>query len=161
MKNIFIILFIILISFSCKNNKKIDKENLEKELVKLPPPQKIIDENSLVGFACYYAGRRSEPVENITEILERKNYDELKKKISSNKPAEKYLATFACIRLSENKIIKLNNNELSQIDENKKSDLKIYFCGGCTEKENYKLSQLFSEKIEFITEVEDWFNQIK
>lgn len=161
MKNIFIFLFIILIFFSCKNNKKIDKENLERELIKLPPPQKIIDENSLVGFACYYAGRRSEPVESITEILERKNYDELKKKISSNKPAEKYLATFACIRLSENKIIKLNNNELSQIDENKKSDLKIYFCGGCTKKENYKLSQLFSEKIEFITEVEDWFKQIK
>lgn len=149
-----------MINCSCKNYKEINTENLESELL-IPPPPKIIDENSLVGFACYFEGRRSEPVENITKILERKNYVELKKKISSNKPAEKYLASFACIKLSEKKIITLNSIELSQIEENKKSDLEIYFCSGCTEKENYKLSQLFTEKIEFTKEVEDWFNQIK
>ncbi len=115
----------------------------------------------MVGFACYNEGRPSEPVENIREILERKNYDVLKKKISSNKPAEKYLATYACIKLLQNKIIILGINELNQINENKKSNLRIYFCGGCTRKENFKLSQLFSEKIEFIKDVEDWYNQIK
>ena len=158
MKNI---LFIALIFFSCKNNKEVENENLKKELIDLPVQIKIIDENNLVGFACYYSGRRSEPVEKITEILERKNYNELKKKISSEKPAEKYLATFACIKLLKNEIIELDQNELNQIEENKKSDLKIDFCGGCTNNENYKISELFSEKIEFTTAVENWFNQIK
>jgi hypothetical protein len=161
MKNIFIILFVILISFSCKNNKNDDKKILENELIKLPPIQEIVDENSLVGFACYYSGRPSNPVKVITEILEEKKYNELKKKISSINPAEKYLATYSCIKLSKKGIIKLNSNELRQINNNKKSDLKIYFCGGCTEKESYKLSQLFSGKTEFILELENWFNQIK
>ena len=161
MRNIFIILLIILINFSCKNNKEIDKENLEKELTELPPPPKKIDENSLVGFACYYSGRKSKPVENITELIEKKKFEELKKKIISNKPAEKFLATFACIKLLEKGIIKLNNNELIQINENKLSDVEIYSCGGCTEAENYKLSKLLSEKTEFISEVENWFNRIK
>ncbi|MDG2431740.1 hypothetical protein [Flavobacterium sp.] len=161
MRNIFIVLLLLLINFSCKNNSEFEKENLEKELIKLPPPPKKIDENSLVGFACYYSGRKSKPVENITEIIEKKKFEELKKKIISNKPAEKYLATFACIKLLEKGIIKLNNDELNQIDENKRSDVEIYFCGGCTEAENYKLSKLLSEKTEFTSEVENWFNRVK
>lgn len=161
MRNTFIILIIIFINCSCKNNKEIDKNNLQPELIKLPPPPKIIDENSLVGFACYYSGRKSKPVENITEILEKKNFEKLKEKIVSNKPAEKYLATFACLKLLEKGIIQLNNNELNQIDKNKQSEEKIYFCGGCTVDENYKLSQLFTEKTEFTSAVENWFNKIK
>lgn len=54
MKNIYIVLLLLLINFGCKNNNEFEKENLEKELIKLPPPPKKIDENSLVGFTCYY-----------------------------------------------------------------------------------------------------------
>lgn len=161
MRNTFIVLLIILIHCSCKNYKENNTENIEKETANLPPPSKNIDENSLVGFACYYSGRKSQPVKNITKILENKKYEELKKKIFSNKPAEKYLATLACIKLLEKDKIKLNNMELNQIDENKRSEVKIYFCGGCTKAENYKLSQLFSKKTEFTSEVENWYNQIK
>lgn len=161
MKNIYIVLLLLLINFGCKNNNEFEKENLEKELIKLPPPPKKIDENSLVGFTCYYSGRKSKPVENITEIIENKKFEQLKKKIISNKPAEKYLATFACIKLLEKGIIKLNKDELNQIIENKLCDVEIYFCGGCTEAESYKLSKLLSEKTEFTSEVENWFNQIK
>ncbi len=115
----------------------------------------------MVGFACGYSGKSSETVDNITELLEHKKYAELKKKIVSNKPAEKYLATFSCIKLLGKGRIELDGKDLHQIEVNKKSSLKIYFCGGCTENENYKMSQLFSKKIEFTLEVENWFNQIK
>jgi len=150
-----------LISISCNKNKKIEKNEVKKELIKLPPPPKRIDKNSLVGFACGYSGESSETVNVITEILENKKYAELKNKIISNKPAEKYLATFSCIKLFEKGIIKLDENELNQIEKNKRSNLKIYFCGGCTYNENYKMSQLFSEETEFNLELENWFKQIK
>ena len=161
MKYLLIFLFFISFTISCNHNKKKVVKILENEDIKPPPPPRIMDENSLVGFGCYYSGRKSKPVEIMTEILENKKYEELKIKLYSKKSAEKYLSTFACIELSKKNLIHLNEIQLEQIVLNKQSNLKVSFCGGCTESENYNLYELFSEKIDFINQVESWFKEIK
>jgi hypothetical protein len=158
MKTIFIIIFSIFISSCNKAEVKTIKSKTTEE-IKLPPPQIRIDENSLVGFACYSSGRKSDPVKVVSNILENKKFEDLKKKLFSNKTAEKYLATYSTIKLYEKRVIQLSATELNQIKLNKLSDEKINFCGGCTERENYSLKKLFSSKSSFENEVENWFNK--
>jgi hypothetical protein len=158
MKTIFIIIFSIFISSCNKAEVKTIKSKTTEE-IKLPPPQIKIDENSLVGFACYSSGRKSDPVKVVSNILENKKFEDLKKKLFSNKTAEKYLATYSTIKLYEKRVIQLSATELNQIKLNKLSDEKINFCGGCTERENYSLKELFSSKSSFENEVENWFNK--
>lgn len=158
MKNI--LFFILFIVIGCMNDNKNEKKDLENEITELPPPL-IVDKNSFVGFACGPSGESSEIVDSITEILKNKKYNELKKNLFSNKPAEKYLATFTCLKLLEKETIELDADELNQIAENKKSDLKISFCSGCTIRESYKMAQLFSGKTELGSDAEFWFNRMK
>lgn len=161
MNNIFLILLIILSCHSCKNTDKVEKVAVATELVVPDFDTDNFDEKTLVGFGCSYDGQPSEAVQSITKILQARKYADLLKKISSDRPAEKYLATFACLKLLKKKKIELDCNQLAQMAANEKSDLLVYFCAGCTQNGKYKLSQLFSEKNGFTREVEDWFKRIK
>jgi len=153
-------LLIAFIAFSCqkqqeKNNVKVNIENLP------PPPPKVIDEKTLIGFACYYAGSKSEPVKKISEILKSKNYTTLKVKLYDVSPAEKYLATIACEKLEAKKLIKLTEKELAQIKINKASEEKVALCGGCTNEEELTLKEMFTSEKNFLADsVEEWISEM-
>jgi len=150
-------LFIVFITFSCQ--KQQEKNNSKVTIVKLAPPQKVIDEKTLIGFACYYAGSKSKPVKKISEILKSKNYTTLKVKLYDVSPAEKYLATVACEKLETKKLIKLTEKQFAQIKINKASEEKITLCGGCTNEEELTLKQMFSSEENFLADsVEEWIN---
>lgn len=158
-----ILYFIILcIAFSCNKNK--EKEVLQKQkeefVVPLPlppPPPKKNDENSLVGFACYYSGRKSKPVKEISEILGNKEYSRVKEKLYSINIAEKYLATVICERLLKKRLITLTENELNQIKKNKVSSEKVTICSGCTHEAELTMSEMFSSNENFLSKsIEEW-----
>ncbi|MBK8405255.1 MAG: hypothetical protein WAT21_11000 [Saprospiraceae bacterium] len=153
----YIFLLIICLTFSCKekqNIKGIKVENLE---VPPPPPPKIIDKNSLIGFACYSSGSKSKPVTRISEILKSKEYTTIKEKLFDVNIGEKYLATIACERLEQKGLIKLNEKEIYQIKENKISSEKLTICAGCTKEEELTMQELFSKNKNFLSEsTEDW-----
>lgn len=153
-----LLLLIIFIVFSCQ--KQLENNNTKATIVKLPP-RKLINEKTLIGFACYYAGSKSKPVKKITEILKSKNYTTLKVKLYDESPAEKYLATIACEKLETRKLIKLTENEFAQIKINKASEEKVTLCGGCTNEEELSLKQMFTSKENFLADsVEEWINEI-
>lgn len=153
-----LLLLIIFIVFSCQ--KQLENNNTKATIVKLPP-RKLINEKTLIGFACYYAGSKSKPVKKITEILKSKNYTTLKVKLHDESPAEKYLATIACEKLETRKLIKLTENEFAQIKINKASEEKVTLCGGCTNEEELSLKQMFTSKENFLADsVEEWINEI-
>ena len=153
-------LLIIFITFSCKKQQE---NSSEKEvLVKLPPlRQKVIDKRTLIGFACYYAGSKSNSVKNISEILKNKNYKTLKAKLYDINPAEKYLATVACEKLMKENLIKLTEKEVSQIKANKSNEEKVTICAGCTNEEELTLKDMFSSKENFLSDsTEEWLKEM-
>lgn len=153
-------LLIVFIAFSCQ--KQQEKNNAKVTIEKLPPPPpKVIDEKTLIGFACYYAGSKSKPVKKISEILKSKNYTTLIVKLYDVSPAEKYLATVACEKLEAKKLIKLTEKEFAQIKINKASEEKVTLCGGCTNEEELTLKQMFTSKENFLADsVEEWINEM-
>jgi hypothetical protein len=151
-------LFIFFLVFSCQ--KQQEKNTTEIITVKLPP-RKVIDEKTLIGFACYYAGSKSNSVKNVSEILKNKNYANLKLKLYDVNPAEKYLATVACEKLETKKLIKLTEQEFAQIKINKESDEKVTLCGGCTNEEELTLKEMFTSKEIFLADsIEEWINEM-
>lgn len=150
---LFLLLF--LLAFSCQKQQD---ENTKKEaIVKLPPPPRVIDEKTLIGFACYYEGRKSKPVEKITEILKIKDYNTLRAKLYDSSTAEKYLATVTCEKLETRKLIKLTEKEAIQVKINKASNEKVTLCGGCTNEEEFTLKQMFTSEENFLSDsVEEW-----
>ena len=152
-------LLIVFIAFSCQ--KQEEKNNAKVTIENPPPPPKVIDEKTLIGFACYYAGSKSKPVKKISEILKSKNYTTLKVKLYDVSPAEKYLATVACEKLEAKKLIKLTEKEFAQIKINKASEEKVTLCGGCTNEEELTLKQMFTSKENFLADsVKEWINEM-
>lgn len=155
-------LLLLLCSFlDCqrKQNAEHRSETIRERLV-LPPPPKPIDENSLVGFACFYSGRSSKPVERVTKILKAKNYTALKDRICGTSPAEKYLSTVACERLHKMGLIEFSNEDLDQIVANKSSNEAISICGGCTGFQKLTLKEMFISDKNFLSNsVKDWLQK--
>ena len=150
----------IFITFSCKKQQE---NSIAKEvIVQLPPPPpKVIDKNTLIGFACYYAGSKSNSVKKVSEILRDKNYANLKAKLFDVNPAEKYLATVACEKLQNKNLIKLTEKEFTQIKINKLSEEKVTICSGCTTEEKLTLKDMFSSKENFLSDsTEEWLNEM-
>ncbi len=155
-----IVLLPMALYFSCNSPIKNKETEIANSTINEPPPiNKPIDENSLVGFACFYQGRKSEPVVVVSEVWKSKNYVKLKLLLFSSKPAEKYLATLLCLKLKGEGNIKLSNEELNQIVKNKISNKVISFCDGCTQREEFTLSQLFNDKMELSIDVEKRFEE--
>jgi hypothetical protein len=164
MKKRILYFMMLWITFSCNKNQ--EKEVLQKKkeefIVRLPPPPpKKIDENSLVGFACYYSGRKSKPVKEISEILVKKEYSRVKEKLYSINTAEKYLATVICERLLQKRLITLTENELKQIEKNEVSNEKVTICSGCTHGEELTIKKMFSSNENFLSKsIEEWLKDM-
>jgi hypothetical protein len=157
----FLFLLIAFIIFSCK--KQQENNIAEEVIVKLPPPPapQVIDKNTLIGFACYSGGSKSNSVKKVSEILKNKNYKILKAKLYDMNPAEKYLATVACEELQNKNLIKLTEKEFIQIKINKLSEEKVTICAGCTNEEELTLKDMFSSIDNFLSDsTEEWLKEL-
>lgn len=155
MKYFFLVLIVVSF-FSCK--KRTEDNKMKTFVVKLtPPPPRIIDKRTLIGFACYYAGSKSFSVKEISQILKDENFSKLKRKLYDINPAKKFLATIACERLENKGFIKLISTEFIQIKANKLSGEKVTICSGCTGSEELSIKEMFSSKRNFLSKsIEDW-----
>ena len=153
-------ILIIFIAFSCHKKQEEETQKTHQKLILLPPPPKKVDENTLVGFACYSSGRKSEPVKIITELLADKDYNGIRKKLSSKSVAEKYLATITCKKLENKNLISLTQVDKSQIKENLISDEKIVICSGCSNKKELTMKELFSSDTFLSAYLEEWLKEM-
>ena len=154
-----LLLLLTFILFSCQ--KQQENNNTKETLEKLPPPRKVTDKRTLIGFACYYAGSESNSVKKISEILKNKNYTNLKAKLYEVNPAEKYLSTVACEKLVKKNLIELTEKEFTQIKVNKISEEKVTICSGCTNEEKLTLKEMFNSKENFLSDsTEEWLKEM-
>lgn len=109
--------------------------------------QENLDNNEMIGFACYIEGRQSKTVKRFAKKLKTKNYKWISKKLSSENNAEKYMSVITLERLSELGKHKLTQTELNLIAEIKQSTELVSVCSGCTYFENVKLKNMFMEEM--------------
>lgn len=158
MKQILFLLLIFII-FSCQKQK--ENNSTKETLVKLPPLERVIDKRTLIGFACYNFGSKSNSVKKISEILKNKNYANLKTKLFGVNPAEKYLATVACEKLEKKNLIKLTEKEFTQLKVNKSSEEKVTICSGCTNEKELTLKNMFYSEDNFLSNsTKEWINEM-
>ena len=110
------LLFISFFSIFLSCNGKTESGTEQNETVSVP--LRKLDKSNLIGFACYSSGMTSKPIETFTKLLETENYDEIKRKLSAESAAERYLATIVCKKLEKENIISLSNENLKQIEKN-------------------------------------------
>lgn len=160
MKKQFLMLLTIFVFLSCNEQKDLKTPIKQKEeSVYISPPRKI-DENSLIGFACYSSGRKSKPVTEINKLLLSKDYSGIREKLYSKSVAERYLATVVCQRLEQKKTLSLTQTDQHQIEKNKNSDEKITICSGCTNEEEMRMKALFSSETFLSDYLKDWLNEM-
>lgn len=155
-------ILLLLIVFILVGCEKQQGNNSAKEVIlQPPPPPKKINKNTLIGFACYYGGSKSNSIKKVSEILKNKNYETLKAKLYDINPAEKYLATVACEKLENKNLIKLTEKEFAQIKVNKSNEEKVTICAGCTNQEELTLKDMFSSEENFLSgSIKEWLNEM-
>ena len=156
----FILLFLLFAILSCQEKPTSEKKESNSKDLNLPPPPRAIDENNLIGFACYMAGERSEVVKNFSTLLKQKNYRILREKLTSTFPAEKYMATVLCEKLVFKHLLKITEQELIQIQNNKLSSDTLTICSGCTNEDDLTLKEMFSPSKNYLSaQFNEWFKQ--
>ncbi|QXP62725.1 hypothetical protein [Polaribacter sp. HaHaR_3_91] len=119
--------------------------------------QDNVDQNEMVGFACYFAGQPSKTVEKVTKKLNTKKYNSIAKLLTSDNNAERYMAVISLEKLAELNKYKLNETEKNLISEIKKSDELVSICSGCTYFEKVSLKELLTEKKKLFAK--NWLNR--
>lgn len=113
-------------------------------------------ENNVLGFYCGYSGSGTVVIQNVSNLLSHKNYNEIKGLLYSKVPAENFLGVIVCKRLAYDKNLTLTSTDLTKIEELLKSTKKVQICGGCTYHEEVELSKLLHSQEE-ITSTNQYF----
>ena len=154
---IFYLLTFVFLSCGGKETENFETQNKK---IEIPPQTKKIDPNNLIGFACYYSGKKSNPVKLFSKLIVDKNYSEIRKRLEDKKPAIKYLAIIVCKKLEEKGKVQLSEREQNLININIKSSEKITICSGCTNEEELSIEEMFTEGNFLKKQTESWMNEI-
>ncbi|WP_439185936.1 hypothetical protein, partial [Carboxylicivirga taeanensis] len=109
--------------------------------------QDSVDVNEMVGFGCYYGGQPSKTVKKVTQKLKNRNYKAIKKMLTSDNNAERYMAVITLEKLNELKAIKLYDNDYKNIDIIKNSNDLVSVCSGCVSFYKTELKNLFKPEM--------------
>lgn len=119
--------------------------------------QDNVDQNEMVGFACYFSGKPSKTVEEFTKKLKNKNYKWITKQLTSKNNAERYMAVITLEKLTELKKYEINETDKKLIEEIKQSDELVSICSGCTYFEKVPLKEILTEKNRLFAQ--NWLNR--
>jgi len=153
------LLIIFFFSFlSCTfNTNTFKNSNIET----VSPPVFNPNNYDKIGFACGEGGEGTALVDEFAKLITDKNYKQLRAGLYSPNPGVVYLATISCEKLAEERLIKLNGEELEQIEKNRHKSDTIYTCSGCTNSEYFTVKQLLSDTTNYIrTEAGWWFDAV-
>lgn len=104
-----------------------------------------IDKKKMVGFGCYYAGQPTKTVEEVTELLLKKEYKTISDLLKRGHGGEKFLATVSLEKLAALGQYELSEDEKELIKKIKTSSDKVSVCSGCTYFDKVSLKKIFSE----------------
>jgi len=118
-----------------------------------------ISEKEMIGFGCWYEGRRTKPVEQGLQLLSNKNLNGLRKNLNNSNSAKQFFAVLALTKLDSAGTIELTSLELEQIGNIQNSNKKIAFCSGCTAFYETTLSEALYDNSEIYLTSNFWLNR--
>lgn len=123
----------------------------------------IDSSSNVISFGYGKAGRISDPVLVIGNLIRNKDYNSIRTLINSDNPAIKYLAILTCLTLDKKGIIELDKIELGIIELIKNSQSVVKYWSGCTIKDTFTIQQLFQEEKNTVNKsINNWLKrQIK
>lgn len=89
-----------------------------------------LDEN-LVGFSCGGNGKPTKLVQEITELINSKKYEEIESYLNSKNASKMYLSIIVLERLFELEMYELSENTQKIIKKIKDSPFVVMNCYGC------------------------------
>lgn len=153
MKKYLSLITLVVINISCNSKPKTPKKEQTEFTVAAP----ISHGKDKIGFACNYGGNSTDIVREFSSYLKEKNYKQIKSLLFSSKPGEKYLATISSRKLAEEGLIELNDMLLKQIKLNEQSIDTVSTCSGCTNSEDFTLTDLLNSKDNYIAQEAEWW----
>lgn len=109
--------------------------------------QDEIDENKMVGFACFYEGRETKVVTKVGRLLKQKKYSKIKDLLRSQNTAEQNLAVICIERLNAIEKVTITNDEKLLIDQIRSSSELLATCSGCFPHPGAALKDVFNSEI--------------
>ena len=106
-----------------------------------------IDENKMVGFACFYEGRETKVVTRVGRLLKQKKYSKIRDLLKSQNTAEQYLAVICIDRLSAIEKVTITNDEKLLIEQIRSSSELVATCSGCFPNLGAALKDVFNSKM--------------
>lgn len=104
-----------------------------------------ISAQNRIGFACGYAGSKSESVALIDSLVSKKEYFEIKELLNSRDYGIKCLAIIVCEILENKGKISLTDKELEGIRKSYSSKNRIKICSGCTYSAEPTMEEILNE----------------
>ncbi len=109
-----------------------------------------------IGFACGYAGSKSESVALIDSLVSNMEYFQIKELLNSRDYGVKCLAIIVCEILEEKGKISLTDKEIAEIKESYLSKERIKICSGCTYSGEPTIAEILNE-----TDFDGWGFNVK
>ena len=107
--------------------------------------QTNVDDNEMVGFACYEGGSESKPVEFVSRLIDTEKYDSIIDLLDSEYNAERYLAVIVAEKLNELKKIILTREQKDKISKIYNSKGIVSVCSGCTYEDTLTLKSMLEK----------------
>ncbi|WP_430468593.1 hypothetical protein [Winogradskyella ouciana] len=109
--------------------------------------QRDVNEDEIIGFACYYAGSPSKTVMKYFKKIAKKDYKWISNRLISDNNAERFMSVLSLEKLKDLNKYVLSVDESKLINKVKKSEDLVYVCGGCTYFESLSLNDLFDNEM--------------
>lgn len=107
--------------------------------------QPNINQNEIVGFACYASGSPTETVQKLSQLIDKRKYKSIVKLLDSENNAERFLAVVVCEKLNELNKITINQELKVKISEIYKSNEIVSVCSGCTYWDDLPLKEMLKK----------------
>ena len=118
---------------------------------------KYWDQNS-VGFGCGYSGSASRPVSRVLHYFQNRNYKKIKEGLTSELPADRFLAVVLLEKLHARNELPLTQEEMRTMDTIRKSEIRVPVCSGCTYWNEEPMNQLLSPSHPIYVSAGYWFD---
>lgn len=100
------------------------------------------DKESL-GFGCSVRGEMTKPVARASKLLLDGRFEEVRKLLYSDLPADQFLGVILAENLNKKKHLEISDQEMQRIDQIKNSNQMVPVCAGCTYWNEVPLHDLF------------------
>jgi hypothetical protein len=105
--------------------------------------QDELDENKMVGFACFYEGRETKVVSKFKRMLKLHRYRSMKLKLQSENAAERFMAVLCLERLNAIGRLNVSEEEQALMGKIRISTEPVSVCSGCFPNPGVELRRAF------------------